>query len=67
MKFVIEIKSVSPDGGETVVQRTSVEAINPGAACKQATILLQSWQRRRRAVRARVCNANGEEIYSLSR
>jgi hypothetical protein len=63
MKFVIEISTVSPDGSEAVVQRASVEAINPGAARKQATTLLHSWKRRRRA---RVFNESGQEIYSLS-
>jgi hypothetical protein len=67
VKFVIEICSLSSDGHETVVQRTSVDAISPAAALKQATILLEAWQRRRPGVRARVSNANGEEIYNLSK
>jgi serine acetyltransferase len=67
VKFVIEIRSLTSAGAETVVQRITIDAVNPAAALKQATILLESWQRRGRDVRARVFNGSGQEIYRLEK
>ena len=63
MRFVIEIYGAGSDGTEEVIQRRSVDTINPVGARKQALQLLRAWKKR--ASGARVLNTAGEAVYKL--
>lgn len=64
MRFVIEIYGAASDGSEEMIQRRSIDTINPVGACKQAQQLLRAWKHRD-ATGARVLNAAGEAVYKL--
>ena len=65
MKFTIEIYSTAGDGSEWLLHRTTVVAINPLGARKEAIHLVAEWKRRR-ANGARVLNAQGQQLFDLS-
>jgi len=64
VRFVIEIYGAGSDGTEEVIQRRSVDTINPVGARKQAQQLLRAWKKRDTSG-ARVLNAAGEAVYKL--
>ena len=65
MKFTIEIYGANDDGLESLLNRTTVSAIAPLGARKDAHRLLAEWKRRG-ATTARVLNAKGDTIYKLT-
>ena len=64
MKFTIEIYATADDGAETLLHRTTVSAITPLGARKDARYLLSDWKRRG-AKSARVMNVRAETIYKI--
>jgi hypothetical protein len=58
VKFTIEVYG----GGEAVIYRTIILAINPHTARKKAVQLLVEWEKRK-AIGVRVLNSEGEVIY----
>jgi hypothetical protein len=66
VKFTIEIYSIGDDGSsETILRRTTIVAINPLRARKEAQYLLSAWKRRH-ANGARVINSQGQTVYNWS-
>jgi glucosamine 6-phosphate synthetase-like amidotransferase/phosphosugar isomerase protein len=65
LKFIVEICATADDGAEIVVHRTTVAAISPRGARKEAYHLLTIWKRRK-AKSIRVLNAQGETLFSLN-
>ena len=62
VKFTIEIYTKTPDGAETILLKTTVNALSPLTAQKAVTRLLNA---RKTAKVARVLNAQGELIYQI--
>ena len=63
MKFTIEIYSMGDDGEATRLLRTTVNAINPLGARKEARLLLAAWKKRG-ANSAHILNAQEQIVYS---
>ena len=66
MKFTIEIYGANDDGLESLLNRTTVSAIAPLGARKDAHRLLAEWKRRG-ATTAHVLNAKGDTIYKADK
>lgn len=64
VKFIIEIYATASDESETLLHRTTISAINPLAARKQASLLLAG---RKKATGARVLNGQGEVVYKIDK
>ena len=64
MKFTIEIRAAPERKVETILRRFNVDAIDPTGARREAQTVLSQWKMRRGA-KARVLNAQGEELYEL--
>jgi hypothetical protein len=62
VKFTIEIYTTAADGTEAVLLRTTIVALSPLAARKEASRLLKA---RKKARGARVLNTQGEVVYSV--
>jgi hypothetical protein len=62
VKFTIEIYTTATDGTEAVLLRTTIAALSPLAARKEASRLLKA---RKKARAARVLNTQGEVVYSV--
>jgi hypothetical protein len=62
LKFTIEIYSTDDGGSETLLHRTTITAINPQIARKEARHLFVDWKRRQ-ATSARLLNAHGERLW----
>jgi hypothetical protein len=65
MKFTIEIYATNGGEAHALIYRTVVTAATPLAAQKQARHLIAA-RKKRRANRARILNADGEELYDWS-
>jgi hypothetical protein len=61
MTFTIEVYKTTDDGSELVLHRTTVTAINPLGARKEASRILEMWKKRKASVR--VLNHRGETIF----
>jgi hypothetical protein len=63
VRFIIEIYLIGADGTENLLNRTSLNTINPAGARKRAQQLYDIWKMRG-AASAHVINAHGETVYS---
>jgi hypothetical protein len=63
VRFTIASFSIATDGAESVLQRTSVSAINPAGTRKEAQQLFDAWKKRD-ASGVRLINAHGETVYN---
>jgi hypothetical protein len=59
LKFTIEIYTTATDGSEWILHRTTISAVNPLAAPKEANYLFAA---RKKAIGARILNADGAVI-----
>jgi hypothetical protein len=64
VKFTIEIYAMVDGGAETRVHRTTVSAITPLGARKEARRLLAEWKRRG-ANGARILNVLAETVFKI--
>jgi hypothetical protein len=63
LKFRIEIYRAELGTSETVLHKTSYEAISPASVRKQALLLLRNW-RKKSATGVRVLNHQNQLIYT---
>jgi hypothetical protein len=63
LKFRLEIYRVDSGASETVLPKTSYEAISPAGVRQQALMLLNDW-RKKNATGVRVLNHQNQLIYT---